>query len=236
MATAPTQGIAPGQYSPDRIHDAVFTNLRKFKEIEEQVGGAYTPIKSLPKKAKTDLRTAIGAKFDINGSTSLLVQDAANIRVGIKRIKKDKRKLAALGGAEKAEIILKQADVMEQVGKAQLALKKKEGAINDAFKGPAKAIFDASVAMAKIKHPDGQSLALQNFQILDELGFATLQEGKGKHGQFIAELQTQVSQQANDPDILPFVAATGGGKAAKGLADKYNPADLLKGAGKNKAA
>lgn len=230
MATAPVQGIQPGSLKAEVLQQKVLGELRKVKEFEGQIGNPSLSIKKLRDKAqRKQLEVAAGSNFNIAGKQSELIEISKQLLAAVKTAGKDLAKNTKAVFTAKAEIL-------KRIGEVELDIASGRYSIEDSFKRSKRAdtIIQQALKIAESGGLEDKATALEFVQTLKEFqNVPTVALALAKNAAKIAKLETE----SQNPALLPFLsAAAAGGKAAKGLADKYNPADLLGGkAGKHAA-
>ncbi len=222
MATAPVQGIQPGSLKAEVLQKKVLEELQKVKQFEGQIGNPSLSIKKLPDKAqRKQLEVSAGSNFNIAGKQSELIEIAKQLTAAVKAAGKDLAKNTKAVFTAKAEIL-------RRIGEVELAIASGSYSIEDAFKKGKRAdvIIQQALKIAESGGLDDKATALEFIQTLKEFqNVPTVALALAKNAAKVAKLETE----SQNPALLPFLsAAAGGGKAAKGLADKY-PAELLGG-------
>ncbi len=216
---APAQGgIAPGSFSPQVLHEKVTSELRKVKDIGDQIGNSSLAINKLPKgPQKQQLQVAAGSQFNISGKQSELVEISKQLTAAIKTAGKTLAKNTKSVFGAKAEIL-------KSIGELEVDIASGKYSIDAAFARSKRAdkIIRASLQIAENGGLEDKTVALENIQALKEFqNVPSVALALAKNATRLAKLETE----ASNPALLPFIAAGAGGKAAQGLADKYtNPA------------
>ena len=223
MATAPVQGIQPGSLKADVLQQKVLGELRKVKEFEGQIGNPSLSIKKLPDKAqRKQLEVSAGSNFNIAGKQSELIEISRQLLAAVKAAGRDLAKNTKAVFTAKAEIL-------KRIGEVELDIASGSYSIEASFKRSKRAdtIIQQALKIAESGGLEDKATALEFVQTLKEFqNVPTVALALAKNAAKIAKLETE----SQNPALLPFLsAAAGGGKAAKGLAEKYNPADLLGG-------
>lgn len=215
MATAPVQGIQPGSLSADVIHRKVLDELKKVKDVGEQIGSPSLSIRRVPDKTqRKQLEVSAGSNFNITGKTSELVEISKQLNHAVKAASRD------LDRNTKAVFTAK-AEVLQIIGGIELDIARGTYSVDDAFKRSSRAdkLIKATLKIAESGGLEDKQVALDNIQALKEFqSVPSVALALAKNAAKIAKLETQ----SQNPALLPFLAsAAGGGKAAKGLAEKY---------------
>lgn len=228
LLLAPVQGIQPGSLSPEIVHEKVIGELGKVKQIGDQIGNSSLAINKLPDKAQRKaLEVQAGSVFNISGRNSELVEIGNQIKAAVKAAGKTLAKnTKAVFGAK--------AEILTAIGGLEVDVASGKYSIDAAFARGKRAdkIIRATIQIAENGGLDDKKVALENIQTLKEFqNVPSVALALAKNAAKVAKLETE----ASNPVLLPFLAASTGGKAAKGLSERFNPAEALKGQ-KGKAA
>ena len=213
MAVAPPQGIQPGAFNPQVIHDKVLGELGKVKQIGEQIGNTSLAINKLPDKAqRKQLEVQAGSVFNISGRNSELVEISKQLRTALKAASRelDKNTKAVFGA---------KAEILQAIGELEVDVAGGRYSVDAAFGRSKRAdkIIRATLQIAESGGIEDKKVALENIQQLKEFqNVPTVALALAKNATRIAKLETATQ----NPALLPFLTAAAGGKAGKGF-DKY---------------
>ena len=200
---APVQaGPAAGQFSADALHQEISTEFGKLHKFSGQIA-TVAPNKLPDKQERGRLIVELGSELNVSGKDSLLVTNANGIKQAVKQAGKSLEKTTK-------NILLAKAQILEAVGRIELAVANGKNSLEQAFKGNVDKIITASIQIAQLGSLDDKQIALENIELLKTFNnVPSVTQALAKHATKILKIEAEVK----NPTLAPFFtrAAHGGG-------------------------